>query len=126
MIPQETLRELVQLRERVADLEAELAELKNVKVEHELGVRKAFDLSPGTSKMLLALARGGIMSREQLMHHGCAAGADHDLRLVDSQVKRIRQRLPWVQIKSHYGYGYELAPESVARVRAAAKGEMTQ
>ena len=118
MIPAETLRELVELRERVQDLEQELADLKNTKVQDELRLREALNISPGTTKMLLALARGGIMSREQLLCHGCANGEDNGVRLVDSQVKRIRRRLPWVKIISHYGYGYELHPESVKTVRA--------
>jgi predicted dithiol-disulfide oxidoreductase (DUF899 family) len=41
-------------------------------------------------------------------------------------VKRLRRALPWLRIKTHYGYGYEMAPESIARVRQAMQGEMTQ
>lgn len=125
VIPHETLRELVELRERVKDLEAELAELKNTKHEDEIRLREALGLTAGTTKMLLALARGGIMSREQLLYHGCANGEDNDIRLVDSQVKRIRQRVPWIKIRSHYGYGYELHPDSVKEVRALITGKHT-
>lgn len=121
-IPQETLRELVHLRERVADLEAELAELKNTKREDELRLRAALGTGPGVTRTLLALTRGGIMSREQLLHHGCANGEDNGLRLVDSQIKRIRRRLPWIKIRSHYGYGYELAPESIKEIRSILSG----
>jgi DNA-binding response OmpR family regulator len=126
MIPQETLRELVQLRERVADLEAELAELKTTSREDELNVHRLLNLPVGVSKMLIALARGGIMSREQLIHYGCDNHEEGSLRLVDSMVKRLRRALPWLRIKTHYGYGYEMAPESIARVRQAMRGEMTQ
>jgi DNA-binding response OmpR family regulator len=109
--------ELVELRERVADLEAELADLKNTKAQDELKLKEATGLSPGTSKMLLALSRGGIMSRVQLLCHGCANGEDNDVRLVDSQIKRLRKKAPWIRVITHYGYGYELAPESVKKVR---------
>lgn len=125
-IPAETLRELVFLRERVADLEAELADLKNTRQQDEIRLLQALNVSPGTTKMLLALARGGIMSREQLLHHGCANGEDNGLRLVDSQIKRIRQRLPWIKIRSHYGYGYELEPESIKVIRNIIRGEQAQ
>jgi len=126
MIPQETLRELVQLRERVADLEAELAELKTTDRNAELNVHRDLNLTVGVSKMLIALARGGIMSREQLIHYGCANSEEGSLRLVDSMVKRLRKQLPWLHIKTHYGYGYEMESESIARVRQAMRGEMTQ
>jgi DNA-binding response OmpR family regulator len=122
MIPQETLRELVQLRERVADLEAELAELKTTNREDEINVHRNLNLTVGVSKMLIALARGGIMSREQLIHYGCDNHEEGSLRLVDSMVKRLRKQLPWVKIKTHYGYGYELEADSIIRVRAAMRG----
>jgi DNA-binding response OmpR family regulator len=122
MIPQETLRELVQLRDRVADLEAELAELKNTDRQDELRLRDAIGLTIGVTKMLCALARGGIMSREQLMHHGVDNYDCGSLRLVDSMVKRIRKQVPWIRIKTHYGYGYELEAGSLARVREMMRG----
>jgi len=125
MIPQETLRELVQLRERVADLEAELAELKNLDRANELNVHRNLGLPVGIAKMTIALARGGIMSREQLIHYGCD-NSEGSLRLVDSMVKRIRQRLPWIRITAHYGYGYELEADSITRVRQAMRGETKQ
>jgi DNA-binding response OmpR family regulator len=119
MIPQETLKELVQLRERVADLEAEIAELKTTDREAEINVHRNLGLTVGVSKMVIALARGGIMSREQLIHYGVDNHEEGSLRLVDSMVKRIRKQLPWVKIHTHYGYGYELDAESILRVRDA-------
>lgn len=126
MIPQETLRELVQLRERVADLEAELADLKRTDQQQELNLRQNLQMPMGETRLLLALARGGIMSREQLVH--CVRGDEDNIRNVDSQVKRIRQRLPWIRpyLTSHYGYGYELTGEGLKRVREAMKVETRQ
>jgi DNA-binding response OmpR family regulator len=121
MIPQETLKELVHLRERVADLEAEIAELKTTDREAEINVHRNLGLTVGVSKMIIALARGGIMSREQLIHYGVDNHEEGSLRLVDSMVKRIRKQLPWVKIHTHYGYGYELDAESILRVRDAMK-----
>lgn len=124
MIPRDTLEELTALRQRVADLEAELAELKNTDRQEELRLREAFGLTVGVTKMLLGMSRGGIMSREQLAHIAYGENdVDGDPRRVDSTIKRIRQRLPWIRINSHYGYGYELDPESVVAVRAAMRGE---
>jgi DNA-binding response OmpR family regulator len=124
MIPRETLQELVQLRQEVAELKAELSELKNTDRQDELQLRSALGLTVGVTKMLLGMVRGGIMSREQLAHIAYGENdVDGDPRRVDSTIKRIRQRLPWVVIHTHYGYGYELDADSVARVRAAMRGQ---
>jgi DNA-binding response OmpR family regulator len=126
MIPQETLKELVQLRERVADLEAELADLKKTDKAQELALRQNLGVPVGETRLLLALARGGIMSREQLVHF--VRGDEDNIRNVDSQIKRIRKRLPWIRrdLVSHYGYGYELEGEGLKRVRDAVKPRETR
>jgi DNA-binding response OmpR family regulator len=126
MIPQETLKELVQLRERVADLEAELAEIRHVDRLQELSLHQNLGLSIGLTKMLCVFSRGGILSREQLIHY--ARGDEDIIRNVDSCVKRLRQRLPWIRadLVSHYGYGYELRGEGLKRVRDAMKPKETR
>lgn len=125
MIPAETLRELVQLRNRVSDLEAELAGLRSCAPDQELALRQNLGLPIGLTRMLLALSKGGILSREQLLYCGCD-NPDGEPRLVDSMVMRIRRRLPWITIEAHYGYGYELQGEGLRRVREAMKSKETR
>lgn len=119
MIPRETLDELVFLRNRVSDLEAEIANLKGQHQDELLNVHQHLGTTIGQSRMLIAMAKGGIMSREQLMHFGIQNAEWGDVRLVDTMIKRIRQRLPWIAIETHYGIGYELTGDGLARVRAA-------
>jgi len=119
VIPQQTLDELVALRNRVSDLEAELANLKGQQQDQLLNVHQNLGATVGQSRMLIAMAKGGIMSREQLMHFGIQNAEWGDIRLVDSMIKRIRQRLPWITIEAHYGIGSELTGDSLTRVHAA-------
>jgi len=122
MIPPETLRELTQLRERVAYLEERERLLFQ---DRDHAVKNICMVWPAVTathaRMLWAMARGQIMERESLL---ALIGHDdsEDIRLVDSQVKRIRERLPGIAIRSHYGLGYELAPPWTDLVRAAATG----
>jgi hypothetical protein len=37
-------------------------------------------------------------------------------------VKRVRKKVPALKIITHYGVGYELAPESISQVRQVMKG----
>lgn len=122
-IPQETLSELVALRQRVSDLEAELAEFKSQQADELRNLHQTFGTSIGQTRMLIALAKGGIMSREQLMHFGVDNAEFGDIRLVDTMIKRIRRAVPWIEITTHYGLGYELTGDSLSRVRAAMRGK---
>jgi DNA-binding response OmpR family regulator len=122
-IPQETLSELVALRQRVSDLEAEMAEFKSQQADELRNVHQTFGTSIGQTRMLVALAKGGIMSREQLMHFGVDNHEFGSYRLVDTMIKRIRRAVPWIKITTHYGLGYELTGESLAMVRAAMRGK---
>lgn len=117
MIPAETLEELTCLRNRVEDLEAELAEIKARREDAVSALHRAFGLPFGEARLLSVLAEGGIQNRDRLL--AACDNSDGNIRLADSMVKRIRRRLPWLKILTHYNFGYELDGESLAAVRAA-------
>lgn len=119
VVPTETLQELIALRQRVADLEAEIEDLRGKRHDAVKALHANLGTSVGESMMLTALAQGGVLHREQLLAFAHKGAFVDDVRLVDSAVKRIRKRLPWIQIQSHYGFGYELEGESLVRVREA-------
>lgn len=120
MIPPETLRELTQLRERVAYLEAEVALLRDTRSTQLERVKTALGVSVGEARALVALGKGGLLTRDQAMGLHLSRVSDCDLRSLDSIVKRLRRRLPWLKITTHYGLGYEIEDrESLKRVRAA-------
>lgn len=70
-------------------------------------------LTPREVEMLyfLAARAGRVLPREQILSHVWGLDFDGDTRVVDTQIKRIRQKLPqdspdW-SIKSIYGVGYK-------------------
>lgn len=117
VVPPETLKELVALRQRVEYLEAEVAMLRDVDGEQVKAVRLAFDCTTQQACTLIAMARGGILTRQQALDMELHRTEDAGLLSLDSCIKRIRKRIPSIKIKSHYGIGYELEPESRKAVR---------
>lgn len=72
------------------------------------------DATPKETQILylLALNKGKVLSREQILEHVWGYDYFGDTRVVDSQIKRLRKKLPeqedkW-EIKSVYGVGYKL------------------
>lgn len=123
MIPQETLRELSDLRARVADLEERERLLFEERSHAVKSLRLAFPkLSVSHARMIWAMSRGKIMERAALM---ALIGADEfcDERIIDSHIKRIRRCVPDIAIMSHYGIGYELCEPWVTRVKAIVSGQ---
>jgi len=120
MIPQETLTELVKLRERVEELEAELEQFKHHDITALKRLRSAFRTTIGECRTLLVLARGGIISSDQIVDAYCD-GLESKSVLARDAMKRIRKRLPDLKITTHYGFGYELEGEHLQRVRAVIK-----
>lgn len=127
-IPRETLEELTFLRQRNAELEAMVADRRKADQDSVTALRRNTGLSVGQALILAALAQGGIMSREQLMvaRYGDCDACDMGVSNIDSIIKRLRKALarvsPKVTITSHYGFGYELAGESLVTVRRMIKG----
>jgi DNA-binding response OmpR family regulator len=119
MIPQETLRELVQLRERVADLEAEIATLRAETRSRVEVICRALDVSVGQGHLLLAFAENAYISHAQISAYILRdISEDAEMHDVRSRIKRLRRRVPWLKIKPVYGLGYEVEDESLERLRA--------
>jgi hypothetical protein len=116
MIPRETLQELIKLRERVADLEAEIAMLRDHDTAQVKAIRSAFNCTTQQARTIIAMSRG-ILTRQQALDMDIPRTEDASLLSLDSCIKRIRKRFPSLKIRSHYGIGYELDPESRNAVR---------
>jgi len=75
---------------------------------------KKADLTPKQVELLKCLAEnaGRVLSREQLLNKVWGYDYYGDTRVVDTQIKRIRQKLPpenaGLEIESIYGIGYKL------------------
>lgn len=124
MIPPETLKELTQLRDRVAYLEAELEMLHDRRNRGIEDIVRELGVTVNTARLLAALAHGGILTRDQAMAMELFRLRDGDPRSLDSQVKRLRRQLPWITIKTIYGLGYEIEDEvCLKRLRAITRGQ---
>lgn len=113
------LAEVIALRARVEELEAEIAARNEHENAHVEALMRNLKVTVYQARMLMALATGHICTRERLSNI-CQFGDFTSDRNVDSHVKRIRmKRIKGVNIQNVYGVGYCLAPESVPVVRAA-------
>lgn len=117
VVPPETLQELTALRQRVEYLEAENALLRDLDSARIKAVMDAYGITVVQARTLIALARGGVLTRDIAVGLELNRVRDADPRSLDSCVKRLRQALPWLKIKSLYGLGYELEPEALKAVR---------
>lgn len=115
------MREIGALRQRVAELEAEIADMRSGFDIRTENIWKAFNVTSYQARIIAAMAGGRIMTRDQLMNL-CLRDDTEDPRHVDCQIKRIRQRNTGLEITSVYGVGYVIEGDSLARVRAAMKG----
>ncbi len=112
------LMENIKLRQRVDELEAELEHLKeSVDAGIEwLCIR--WNLTRGQAKIIKALSTGHIMSRERLLtlfHRN----ENTEIRNVDSQIKRIRKKMPDINIRTVYGLGYIIEGADLRKAREA-------
>lgn len=121
-IPRETLEELTRLRDRVAYLEAELALARDDDSRRIERVMSGYRITVGQARLLIALARGGVLTLDQAVGLDLFRIDDCDPRSLDSHIKRLRCRLPWLKIRSLYGLGYELEEESLVAVRKVMGG----
>lgn len=107
--------EVIWLRDRVAELEAEKADREKVAEIETVAVARAYNVNISQARILRLLSTGHAYNRHRIM----AEYTDDDLEMrnVDSQIKRIRQRVASLTINNLYGFGYQLEPSSAATVR---------
>lgn len=120
MIPQDTLRELTQLRDRVAYLEAALDLLRDTNNKRIELLVKGLGVTVGQARTLYAMTKG-ILTREQAVGLDLHRVSDCDYRSLDSLIKHLRHRpgLEWLKISTIYGLGYTIDdPASLKRIRA--------
>lgn len=118
MIPPETLQELTQLRDRVAYLEAELELLRDTRNKKIERLVSGLGITVGQARTILAMMQG-VLTREQAMGLDLHRVSDCDYRSLDSLIKHLRRRLPWIRISTIYGLGYEITdPASRQRIKA--------
>lgn len=123
--PDTVYADLARLRDRVAELEAEIERRDRHFRAEAAELMSTTGLTISMARMLLALSTGRPMSRDQLAvlcghEDGC------DPRLVDSQIKRLRRRLPWLRITSLYGAGYVINGAALTAARDFMKGSQVQ
>lgn len=119
-LPDEVTREIAQLRQRVEDLESELKRRDAIVEVNVQRLRQHFNLTIGEARMVELMADGNAHTREQLiMAHNANIEVD---RAIDTHIKRIRKKGE-IAIRTHYGIGYGLTPESVENVRAVLRGK---
>ena len=119
--PDSVYAELARLRQRVAEIEAELDRRDRNSRAEVAEVMRATGLTIGQARMMVALATGKVLSRDQLAAMCCHDDCG-DPRNVDSQVKRLRKRLPWLRVSSLYGVGYALDGDALGEARQFMKG----
>lgn len=126
MIPQDTLRELTQLRDRVAYLEAELELMRHREITHAEALMVALGTTLRQARTIYAMTQG-VLTREQAYGLDLHRVEDCDPRALDTLIKHVRRRLPWLKITTIYGVGYTIDDQdSLKRVRACLRGETHQ
>jgi DNA-binding response OmpR family regulator len=115
--------ELAYLRRRNRELEDHVEELKyQIECQHEIeefesiAIMETLKIPLGQARILRLLASGQPYTRERLIEE-YASDFDYELRNVDSQIKRIRKTVEDIPIKSIYGYGYQMEPAGVKRIK---------
>lgn len=112
--------ELETLRARVAELEFEIERRDECMMPQVVAIMRCYNVSKTHALMIRLLSSGGCISRERMLEE--YRGEDLDIRNVDSQIKRIRQRIGSLTIRNVYGLGYDMDHASCAQVRAVMSG----
>jgi DNA-binding response OmpR family regulator len=111
-------QEVTSLRRRVEELESELSVYRiNADTDELADLMLRLKITIGEAKLLRAFATGKTMTRERIAALCCHA-EDGDLRLADSQVKRVRRKMPWLEIRTLYGIGYCVEGRALDLLRA--------
>jgi len=112
---------IAELRARCEYLEARLAEVESRSIDAIERLCVELKVTRQQAHLLWLLSDGGTHNRHDLGHE-VSPGSESDLaNLVTVQLTRLRQRVPWLTIKTHRGVGLSLEGESLARVRGLLK-----
>lgn len=118
-IPRETLDELVKLRDRVAYLEAEIELLRDEDATHIAVLVSRLGVTVRQARILAVMVRG-ILTRDQAIALALHRVEDAARNSLDTQIKHLRKRLPWLKVKTIYGLGYVIEdPASKKRIQTA-------
>lgn len=113
-------KEVIALRNRIIELEGLVRDLSYPKVVAELNIVQHYKLTLIEARLLACLASGGLKSKDVLLTYCCGESVE----LVGLHMHRIRHKAPDLDIITYHGIGYALEGESLARVRAIAKGSV--
>lgn len=81
-----------------------------------VALRDAFRITIAEASGLALMARGGVVPPAAIRDVYCDR-PDTDPIEARQMVKRIRKKAPAIRIITHWGEGYELAPETMTTVR---------
>ncbi len=75
----------------------------------QVTIIRAFGVSIGECRVLLALFSGGVWSRERLLQQ-LGSGSDYD-RMIDVYICRLRRKFGKQSIRTFRSFGYEMERE---------------
>jgi len=82
-----------------------------------VALRDRYGLTIAEATSIAMMARGGVVPPAKIRDVYCDK-PDTDPIEARQMVKRVRKKARELRIITHYGEGYELAPESIAEVRS--------
>ena len=105
-----------ELEEKIEQLEYTITSRDEIDEFESITIMEHYNVPLARARILWLLSSGRPITRERLMEE-YASDHDVELRNVDSQIKRIRQVATDIPIKSIYGYGYQMEPSGIRRIR---------
>jgi hypothetical protein len=75
----------------------------------EITLIRAFGVSIGEARVILALFSGGVWNRARLLQQ-LESGSDYD-RMIDVYICRLRRKFGKESIRTFRSIGYEIGPE---------------
>lgn len=118
------LTEITNLRAQVSDLKFQMREMSEKKIDASWSLKSAFGLTRQEATILAGLIEHGRMSKPGLYHlcYGSRADEDQpDPKIIDVFVCKLRAKLePFgIEVDTVWGFGYEMKPDAIAKVRCA-------
>lgn len=121
--------EIAKLRSRVAELEAEVAYLKETQNGHRAqqeiaAISQTFGVPPTVAALMRKLSDGNVKSLEALRNRFDAED-DANTKVIDVYISRLRKQFGRDSFITHCRLGRSMSPEMCARVREAMFRGMT-